>query len=209
MNVMEHPVTQGSEAWLKLRLGRPTASEFDQLLTPEFKVRTGQMPQSYLCRKLAEYFTGKPLEDFGSFAMEQGSILEGEAVPWFEFVHGVKVRRMGFVTDEAMRYGCSPDGLIGDDDGLEVKCPRPQTHVQYLLDGVVPKDYLCQVHGCMYVTGRPRWTFLSYSRHFPALVVKVERDEVIQEAIKVALDLFLGKFAACVEKIEAMQNIKP
>src|SRR5580693_1153909 len=173
----EHPVTQGSEAWHTLRFGRPTASELDNLLTPEWKIRTGQMRQSYLCAKVAERLLGKSLDQGGSWAMEQGQLLETEAVPYYEFVTDTKVRRVGFVTTDDMRVGCSPDGLIGEDGGLEAKCPRPETHIGYLLGQTVPKDYLAQIHGSMYVTGRRWWLFFSYCRRLPPLILRAERDE--------------------------------
>lgn len=207
--MMEHPVTQGSDVWLKLRAGIPTASEFDNLITPEWKARTGQTPQSYLARKLAEAFLGGPLFSAGgSFAMEQGTILEDEARPFYEFTYGVKVRRIGFVTTDDMRVGCSPDGLIGDDSGIEIKCPEPQTHVRYLLDGGLPKDYAAQVHGAMYVTGRPRWVFMSYCRRMPPFVVTVERNQEIQQAIDFALSSFLGQFDAAFTRLCEMGGRK-
>ena len=203
--MMEHPVHQGSDAWLNLRLGHPTASEFDNLVTPEFKLRTGQMPQTYLCEKLAEHILGKPLESGGSWAMAQGSILEGEAVPFYEFERNVTVRRIGFVTTDDMRIGCSPDGLIDPDGGLECKCPRPDTHVSYLMGGELPAAYRAQVHGCMFVTGRAWWDFISYCRGFPPLIVRASRDEAIQAALKTAVDNFLTRFDTALTTLDAMK----
>lgn len=189
-----HPAQQGSLQWLEARAAIPTASEFDNLISPTWELRKGQMPQSYLNRKLAEWWLGGPLADLGSFATEMGSILEDEAKPWYELEFGERIDSVGLCTTDDGKIGASPDGLIGEDCGIECKCPEPQTHVGYLLAGVVPKDYLAQVHGSMLVTGRPRWKFLSYRRRFPALVVDVPRDDEIQAAIRDALDLFLQKF---------------
>ena len=204
--MMTHPVSQGSEAWLSLRLGHPTASEFDNLVSPTGNIRTGQGVRSYLCRKVAEHMTGKPLEDATTWAMDQGSLLESEAIPFYEFAFNAKVQRVGYVSSDDMRIGCSPDGLIGDDSGLELKCPRPQTHVAYLLDGVLPEGYVAQVQGCMYVTGRPRWTFLSYSRKFPPLVVQVARDDAFQAALKAALDSFLAAMDDAMARIRRVEE---
>lgn len=202
----EHPVTQGSEAWHRLRYGRPTASEFDNLLTPQFKVKTGEGPKTYLCQKLAEHVMGKSLTDGGSWAMEQGSLLESEGLPWYAFTYETPVRRVGFVTTDDLRIGCSPDGLLGDDGGIEFKCPQPPAHLSYLLDGGVPKQYLAQVHGCMFVTGRKWWKFVSYNRFFPALVVHVERDEAIQAQIREALTGFLEQFDLALAKLEVLKQ---
>src|SRR5581483_7825322 len=106
------------------------------------------------------------------------------------------IKRCGFITDDAMRYGCSPDGLLSDDEGLEVKCPTAHTHLQYLMEGVLPKCYGPQVHGSMFVSGFSAWTFVSYHRKLPPLVVRVLRDEEIQSRISQAMDAWLANFDA-------------
>lgn len=201
-----HDVRQGSSEWLSLRLGIPTASEFDNLITPEWKLRTGQTPQTYLYQKLTEKCMGCPIGMAGSFHMEQGSILENEAIPFYSFTYDVEIKRVGFVTTDYGRIGCSPDGLIGDEGGIEVKCPAPETHLKYLLEGELPAQYRAQVHGSMLVTGRPWWIFMSYSRQFPPFILKVERDEKIQESLNFALEAFLMKFDAAMTRIQAFKE---
>ncbi len=203
------PHKQGSVEWMQARAGIPTASEFDRLVTPEFKIRDGEMPKSYLAGKLAEAWQGAPLLSAVTFDMDMGNILEDEAIPWFELEYGKPVERVGLITTDDGLIGCSPDGLIGDGNGIEIKCPRVETHVRYLLDGKLPKDYGPQVHGAMFVTGRPCWTFLSYRRHFPPLVLTVERDEEIQEKLAEALALFLAKFQTARERLEEINGGPP
>lgn len=201
---------QRSTAWMKARAGIPTASEFGRLVTPKWKIRIGEGPRTFLCEKLAEAITGMPLPQRSVFgALEQGTILEDEALPWFEFAYSVDVTRVGFCTTDDGRVGCSPDGLIGDDGGIEIKCPQPQTHVAYLLDGVVPDDYVAQVHGSMFVTGRPWWQFLSYCRGFPPLLLTVQRDDEIQRTIAQALSLFLKEFDDSIEQIRKFPTVEP
>lgn len=195
---------QGDSDWIQARLGIPTASEFDALVTPKWEQRTGQGPLTYLYNKIAERLLGFS-PDASSFHMEQGSILENEAIPWFAFTHDMNVERVGFCTTDDGRIGCSPDGLIGEDGGLEVKCPSPAMHLKYLMEGGVPAQYLAQVHGSMLVTGRRWWKFVSYSRQFPALVVHVDRDAEIQTTLKYALDTFLKRFDAKLGQIKAMR----
>ncbi len=196
-----HDCKQGSEEWLRLRLGIPTASEFDNLVTPEWKVRTGQTPETYMLKKVAEKAMGAPLLSYASGAMEQGVILESEAVAWYEFAHGATIERPGFCTTDDGRIGCSPDGLLGADGGIEIKCPEPHTHLKYLLAGAVPKEYMAQVQGSIYVTGRAWWDFVSYSRHFPPLVVRVPRDEKAQAALGECLPKFLSDFDSAIARI--------
>lgn len=202
--MITHNVKQGTEEWLKLRAGRPTASEFDNLVTPEMKPRTGQTPETYLLKKLAERSMGAPLLSYTSGAMEQGSLREDEAVAWFEFAHMMQVNRVGFCTTDDGRIGCSPDGLIGEDGGLEIKCPEPHTHLRYLLAGTVPKEYMSQVQGNMLVTGRKWWIFVSYNRAFPALVVKIERNEEAQVVLATALAKFIGSLDEAYAKLQAL-----
>jgi hypothetical protein len=189
-----HDVSQGSLEWLSLRAGVPTASEFDCLVTPEFKIRTGEMPKTYLAKKLAEWWQGGPLLEYNTFDMEQGVFLEESAKPHFTIETGREITNVGFVTTDDGLIGCSPDGLLEPDSGVEIKCPRIETHVRYLLAGGVPKDYLAQVHGSMFVTNRKTWNFYSFRRHLPPLLVAVDWDEKIQSTIGEALDVFLESF---------------
>lgn len=196
-------IFQGSLDWIKLRFGKVTASELDNLVTPEFKLRTGEMPYTYLCTKVAEALHG-PLPGFDVFDTEQGRILEEEAIPFFELTYNRDIRRVGFIENDPATAGCSPDGLLGEDNGIEIKCPSAQVHVKYLLKGTVPKDYLAQVHCSMFVTGFPRWTFFSYRRKFPPLVITVERDEEIISKIGVAVSTFRASFDEAMESIRGM-----
>jgi hypothetical protein len=201
-----HEVTQGTPEWLKLRLGIPTASEFDQLVTPDGKVRTGAMPETLMVRKVCEKVLGfNPSETGTTFAMSQGVILEHEARPWFEFSTDTRVQQVGFCTTDDGLVGCSPDGLIGEDGGIEIKCPQPDRHLRYLLSGELPAEYVAQVQGSMWVTGRPWWKFVSYSRQFPPLVVHVKRDDQMQAAIRDALARFYGKFDVALAQITKLR----
>lgn len=202
MNILS--CAQGEHEWLTARVGKVTASEADNLLTPEFEIRKGETPKTYLCRKVAEATLGRPLEGFTSFATEQGQELEQEARSWFAFDNDGKyrVQNVGFVEGDDGRCGCSPDALLDDDGGLELKAPQPTNHVRYLLNGELPKDYAVQVHFSMYVTHRPWWMFVSYRRKFRPLVLRIERDERIIAKIGDALGKFYADFDAAMLKIK-------
>lgn len=200
---------QGGAEWLQLHVGIPTASEFANLVTPEFKMKSGEVPSAYLAKKVAEAWLGGPLPGFTSFATDQGKLLEEEAIPGAVLEYGWKIDRVGFCTTEDGRIGCSPDGLLGEDSGLEIKCPNMETHVRYLLAGEVPDKYLAQVHGSMLVTGRPEWKFLSYRRRFPPLLITVARDEAIQAKLLEALTLFLGRFDRAMERMTELNGGPP
>ena len=132
-------------AWAKLHFGIPTASGLDNLLTPEFELRKGELPKTYVYKKVAEKLQGRPLIDLSasSFMLEQGMIVEEEARPWYALEYDKHIKQVGFITTDDGRFGCSPDGLIMADGntrsdydcGLEIKSPAAHTHVKYLVNG--------------------------------------------------------------------------
>lgn len=150
-----------------------------------------------------------PLLGFNSFATEQGQILEDEAKPWYCLEYGEAVTSVGLCTTDDGMIGCSPDGLLGADGGLEIKCPSIETHVGYLLDGGLPKEYRAQVQGGLFVTGRPWWRFVSYRRQLPALVLTIERDEEAQSALRTALAEFLVRLQSGKQRLIELNGGPP
>lgn len=187
---------QGTLEWLEARTRCATASELDSLISPTLTLRKGETPLTYRYRKLAERWLGRPIQSYSGGAMEQGSLLEDEALPWYELRHRCSVERVGFITTDDGTFGCSPDGLIGKALGLEFKCPQEHTHIRWLLAGKCPPEHCLQVQGGMFVTGFPEWEFVSYCRNFPPLVVRVKRDEEAQAAIAEAIAVFAGEMEA-------------
>lgn len=188
-----HSIPQGHKDWFKLRMGKVTASELGNLLTPEFKPRTGETPRTYLFSKLAEEWRGEPLIHLGSWATEQGQVRQDEAIPWLALEKDWDIREGGFLETDDGLAGCSPDGLVGDNLGVEVKCAEPTNHVRYLVEGILPKAYVTQVYGSLFVSGFPSWIFCAYQRGFPPLILEIHRDEAIMSKIDEAIDLFHEK----------------
>jgi len=180
---------QNSLQWMMARAGVVTASEMDALITPFGKVRTGDGVWTYLTKKLAEKWSGAPLPSGQTFDMEQGNLVEEQAKPAFTIHTGIQIRNVAFITTDDGFAGCSPDALA-DDVGVEIKCPRLETHVGYLLEGTLPTQYVAQVQASMYVTGFKSWHFFSYRRKMPPLHLVIKRDEKYQDALKSALDSF-------------------
>lgn len=201
-----HDVTQGEASWVKLRLGKVTASEMGNLLTPLFKTKEGDTPRTYLYTKLAEAWRGQPLPGFSSFATERGEMTEMDARNWYSLEFDTDITRAGFCETDDGRAGCSPDGLLGDDGGLELKCPEPVNHLRYLMEGKLPPDYACQVHGSLFVTGRKWWKFVSYHSSFPKFVLTVERDKEIMEKIQAALEKFYAAFDAAMTRLRQIEE---
>ena len=202
-------IESNSVDWMLARAGIPTASEFDALVTPLFEPRKGEMPKTYLAKKVAERWSGGPLADFNTFDVEMGNILEREAKPWYSLEFSETIQNVGFITTDDGRVGCSPDGLIEDNCGIEIKCPAVHTHVSYLLKGELPKDYSAQVHGSLYVTGRDMWRFLSYRRHFPPLLITVERDDKIIAVLDEVLRSFNEQLDAAMKRLEEINGGPP
>jgi len=173
---------QGTPEWLDARCGIVTASELNNILTPK-RCELSSGWKKYAAQLIAELLTGGPdpwRYEGETVDMRRGREYEPEAREFFAFTHGVEVQQVGFCLHDNDRWGCSPDGLIGDDSGLELKCPAPKTQIAWVYDGVLPDEHKNQCHGSMIVTGRDTWHFMSYAVGCPSLVVEVKRDEYTQ-----------------------------
>lgn len=197
---------QGSAEWLQARQGVVTASEINALVTPLFKPRTGEGVETYLAEKLCEKLIGWTPDVFGTFAIDQGKLNETTALPWYNFSQDASARKAGFCLSDCGRIGCSPDGLVGDEGGLEIKSPRPPMHLKTYLRQEVPDEYLPQVHFSIFVTGRAWWDYLSFSRQgLPNVLIRVQRDEAIIAKIKSALYPFLERLDLEYNKLNALK----
>lgn len=166
---------QGSPEWLASRLGCPSGSGFDKLITSAGKPST--QAEGYVNQLIAEILTGETTYVKKTDWMERGNELESRARDYYELASGNTVTETGFCKHDILETGISPDGIIGTDGGLEIKCPSPAVHVAYLRDGKLPTKYKQQVMGCLWITGRDWWDFLSFNPTMPNLLVRVERDD--------------------------------
>lgn len=209
MKVIEN-VIQGSEQWFALRRGRPTASNFHRILTPK-KVELAAARWPYMYELISECFWPELNVFEGNFWTDRGEELEPIARAKFSEVTGLTVKQIGFITRDDGIVGCSPDGLIVDESGnwlsgLEMKCPAPKTHVQYVHEGELPDAYKAQVHGSMAITGLDTWHFFSYCPRFQPLHLIVQRDAYTDRLSK-ALDTFLIEYQAVMSDVRPKLNL--
>lgn len=172
---------QGSPEWLASRLGRPSASNFGKLVTGSGKPSSSA--ESYINEMIAERLTGRSKPFYTNEHMERGNALEPEAREAYEFITDLEVVETGFILHDSEEFGCSPDGLVAEQGGLEIKCPSDSVHVSYLRAGKVPSKYYQQVQGCLWITGREWWDFMSYHPEMPHLLVRAHRNEKYIEAM--------------------------
>ena len=207
-----HEVEQGSPGWHRLRLGCLTASRCKTLVTATGKVSTGQGVQTLVHELVAETLIGEPVTDASGPWMERGTTLEAEARAWYAFEKGGEVSEVGFITRDDGRVGCSPDGLVGEDGGLELKVPAAKTMVGYALDhGTLLAAYRHQVQMSLMVTGRAWWDLAAYSpsHRIPSVVVRVEPDADYLAALSEAIAGVLSSVDAALATIGALCPVDP
>lgn len=154
----------------------------------------------YLRTLAGEVIRGTPEEEgFTNAAMERGKVMEAEARDLYAFARGVEPVEVGFVRNG--NAGASPDSLIGDDGGLEIKTALAHIQIERLQKGELPSEHKAQVHGNLWITERAWWDFVSYSPGLPPLIVRVERDETYIAKIAAAVDAFNSELAEVVEKV--------
>lgn len=200
-------MVQQSGDWFAARLGKATASRMADL-SAKTKNGWGAARAAYMAQIIAERLTGEVAETFVSGAMYRGADLEPEARAAYEFRTGADVATVGFVEHPTIAMsGASPDGLIGDDGLLEVKCPNTGTHIDTLLSGAIPPKHVAQITWQMACTGRQWCDFVSYDprlpEHLRMFVARLERDDDRIAALEAMVVEFLAEVDA---KIEALSR---
>lgn len=189
--MIRHICEQGSSEWVSLRLGIPTASRFDKIITPK-TMKLSESSAGYAHTLIAEQLLGHAIDDAGSWGfMQRGEVMERHAVSFYELQRDVETEKIGFVTRDDGRVGCSPDRLVGNDGLLEIKCPNAANHIGYLLDadGI---GYRAQVQGQLWVCEREWVDTVSYNPELPAALVRQHRDEEFIKRLAAALEQFLS-----------------
>ena len=190
-------VVQGTPEWFAVRLGIPTASCFDQIVTT--KGDPSKSKQKYMYKLAGESITGKSEEQYQNAAMLRGIELEPEARALYQVVSDKVVNKVGFCLSDG--YGASPDGFVGDKGMVQIKCPSLAVHVGYLLENKLPTDYFQQVQGELFVAEREWIDFLSYYPGIKPLIIRVERDDKFITALQTELKSFIQELKETIKKI--------
>ena len=189
---------QGTPAWVAARIGRPTSSNFDAIVT-----KSGTPSKSadrYLAKLAAEWFLGQSLDEGRTQFMERGTAMEAEAVRFYEWERDTDTVPVGLCLTDDGRAGASPDRLVGDDGLVEVKCPSAEVHMSYLL-GNPPGDYFVQQQGQLWVTGRAWVDLLCYHPTFPKVLVRSYPDAEFIETLAKYVGALCDKLDAAKAKL--------
>lgn len=196
-------IEQGSQEWLALRAGKVTASKVSDVMS----AITTAGYRNYLADLVVERLTGNKTESFTNAAMQWGVDQEPLARAEYEVKTGNFVDQIAFVDHPTIvNFGCSPDGLVGDDGLIEIKCPNTATHIDYVMQDKVPTKYIPQIQCQLAVTGRKWCDFVSFDPRLPdglqILIVRLERDDKYIEKLEARVVKFLDEVNSAVNGLK-------
>ena len=192
---------QRSAAWLYERVGFCTASKFAAVMDITKKGTEAAKRRNYRVQLAVERLTNEPTQNYVSVAMQHGVDTEPLARMAYEARTGAVVEETGFIHHPTMQWvGGSPDGLVGADGGMEIKCPfESAVHVATLMDRHC-EEHLAQVQGLLWITGRKWWDFVSFDPRMPKglqlYVQRVARDEAYITDLADGVTRFLAEVEA-------------
>lgn len=189
-------VEQGSDAWLRARMGIPTASEFGTVMAKG----EGKTRRTYMLKLLGERLTGEPSESYSNGHMERGKEMEAEARDMYVFMQDVECKQVGFIRNGDC--GASPDSLVGTDGGCEIKTKLPHLQLDVLLRDRLPPEHVAQCQGFLWVAEREWVDFVSYWPKLPLFVKRVHRDEDYIKNLADEVAHFNSELANLVERFE-------
>lgn len=210
---MTEPIEQGTEAWRRLRAGKITASCFKHVLafskpTKDRDAEPLEARTTYMHQLAFERLTGEPIHEIHARSLAWGKTNEGRAREEYEIRTGYMVRQVDFIAHPDMPFvGCSPDSLVEEAGGLEIKCPINEgIHLRTWTNGM-PEEHAPQVQGSMFVTGRKWWDFLSFDGRLGTSPMalyrqRIQRDEAYIKKLEAALWQFELELRALVKALE-------
>ncbi len=202
---------QGTEEWFTIRIGKVTASRVADVIA---KTKTGYSAtrDNYMAQLVCERLTGQKGESFSNAAMQHGTDTEPLARAAYEAFQDILVDEVGFVPHPSIiMAGASPDGLVGDDGLLEIKCPNTATHIETLLSQSVPGKYNTQMQFQMACTGRQWCDFVSFDNRLPnelqLFVKRVPRDNEFIKQMEDEVVKFLNELDIKIAQLMDLKNV--
>lgn len=206
---MNEHIEQGSPEWLEYRNGRVTASRLNDVMAKGKGGAPSTTRRNYLTELVLERLTGRSAErNFKSAAMEQGNEREDQARGLYTMTTGRAVETCGIFQHPRIEMAAaSPDGLIGTDGGLEIKCPIPATHLDTMQGASIDTGYMRQMQWGMACTGRLWWDFVSFNPDFPdemqIHIRRVPRDPAMIVEIEAEVQRFLSEVSDTAARLRA------
>jgi len=200
---------QGTDDWFAARLGKVTASRIADVVA---KTKTGVSASrgNYMAQLIVERMTGKPTESYSNSAMQWGTDTEPLARAAYEMTTDSMVDEVGFIEHESLPMcGASPDGLVGDNGLIEIKCPNTATHIETLINGTIDNRYMLQMQWQMACTDREWCDFVSFDPRMPEAlqlkIIRVNMNEMLIVELENQVEQFLNEVQ---EKVEFLNNLK-
>lgn len=201
---------QRSPEWFSARCGKVTASRVADIVA---KTKTGYSASraNYMAQLICERLTGQVQESFQNAAMQWGTDTEPLARSAYELIKDVFVTEVGMISHPSIEMaGASPDGLIGDDGLIEIKCPNTATHIENLLNNTAPANYVIQMQWQMACTGRKWCDFVSFDPRMPEdlqiMVVRVQRDDEQIAKLEAEVIKFLDELQQKVDQLTTLNQ---
>lgn len=198
-------IIQGSQEWFAQRIGRVTASRVSDIIA---KTKTGVSASraNYLAQLVAERLTGQAADTFKSGAMQHGTETEPQARMAYEAETGLMVTEVAMIQHGTIEMaGASPDGLVGEDGLVEIKCPNTSTHIATLMADKAPSQYIPQMQWQMACTGRAWCDFVSFDPRMPEdmqlFIKRVPRDNALIAEYEAEVVKFLAEVQETVDKL--------
>ena len=198
-------IEQGSQDWLDLRLGKITASRVADIMSNGRSGKPSQKAESYMNELISEILTGSQAEFKQSAAMEWGTACEPQARAMYELQNDVDVEEVAFI--QLNDYvGVSPDGLVGEDGLLEIKCPTSKKQIERALSDSYHSDYKAQIQMQLYVSGRKWCDFVSFDPRINGnasyLQERVYRDEDYIKEMESRINAFIDSMLNKLDKLK-------
>ncbi|EJF82317.1 lambda exonuclease family protein [Bartonella doshiae] len=202
---------QRTAEWFQARLGKVTASNVYNIISKTAKGLPTSKYEDYKMKLMTERLTGETSQSYTTSAMQWGIEHEDDALKEYAFIYDTEVTRCGFIQHPTMEMaGASPDGFVGEDGLVEIKCPQSANHLRFFMDGNIKPEYIAQIQFQMACTGRKWCHFVSYNPQFVGRstrlrmkIKRILRDEKHIEEINKAVETFLAEIDQDMKQILA------